>query len=136
MPSIPKTIALILSLTLLICLYGNPFWAVSLPIYLVMTLTKLGTWVIIVCLIISCWLVKYIYEMKMIELGSLKPLIISSSFILSSYLFFWGTSSIFIQGHVLRIKPDETIKTSHYSYLHRRPTLEYVYDRPSRVIIR
>ena len=90
---------------------------------------------IIFCIIVSLWLGAYIYNFKRLKQNFFMPSFVSVFILIVSYLLFWGVSSAFIGFNLAKIKPDETITTSHYSYLHRGPTRRYVYDRPSRVII-
>ena len=128
-------LAILISFFLATYLYGNPFIILYLPTYIIAYIARLGTLVIIFCIIVSLWLGAYIYNFKRLKQNFFMPSFVSVFILIVSYLLFWGVSSAFIGFNLAKIKPDETITTSHYSYLHRGPTRRYVYDRPSRVII-
>lgn len=128
-------VAIILSFFLTTYLYGNPFIILYLPTYIFASIARSGALAIIFCIIISVWLASYIYKPKRLKQNFFMPSFVSVFIIIFSYLLFWGVSSVFISFNLAKIKPDERISTSHYSYLHRVPTRRVVYDRPSRVII-
>ena len=135
MKAISYISAFIFSTILLILLYGNPFQILELPIYFIFTPFKPVNIVFLFCFLISFGLAKKIYDLGWLKSTPIRLTLISVLIIASSYLLFWGVTSAVIKVKVKNINPDEIISTSHYSYLHRPPTLRYIYDRPSRVLI-
>lgn len=135
MKAISYISAFIFSTILLILLYGNPFQILELPIYFIFTPFKPVNIVFLFCFLISFGLAKKIYDVGWLKSTPIRLTLISVLIIASSYLLFRGVTSAVIKVKVKNINPDEIISTSHYSYLHRPPTLRYIYDRPSRVLI-